>query len=41
MWDESQNGGGMKDDINFNGGMWDGNTQVGVGFANFDRRDAG
>ena len=41
MQDESPNGGGMRDDRNFNGGMQDRNTQAGVGFAHFDRWDAG
>lgn len=32
---------GMRHEINFNGGMRDKNTSAGVGFAHFDRRDAG
>ena len=39
MCDESQNGGRIQDDSNFNGGMRDRNTQAGAGFVHFDRWD--
>ena len=41
MQDESKNGGAVRDDRNFNGGMRDKNILAGAGFAHFKRRDVG
>jgi len=41
MRDESENDGGIRDDMTCGGGMWDNNISAGTGFAHFDGRDAG